>query len=64
MQVVDTVEVHVLSVPCKCGLPHAKIQVGCIDSLNSDATLMFNGIQNGVQMANVPLFDFLQEHSR
>ena len=61
MQVVDTVEVHVLGVPCKGGLPHAKIQVGCINSLNGDATFRFNGIQNGVQVANVPLFDVLQE---
>lgn len=61
MQVVDTIEVHVLSVPCKGGLPHAEIQVGCINTLNSDATFTLNSIQNGVQMANVPLFDFLQE---
>lgn len=61
MQVVDTVEVHVLSVPSKRGLPHAKVQIRRINTLNSDATFTFNGIQNSVQMANVPLFDFLQE---
>lgn len=48
VQVVDAVEVHVLRVPSKCGLPHAKIQVGCIDALNGDATFTFHGVQYGV----------------
>lgn len=61
MQIVDTVEVHVLRVPCEGSLPHAKIQVGCIHTLNSDAALTLNGIQNGVQVADVPLFNVLQE---
>lgn len=34
MQVVDAVQVHVLCVPGKRGLPHAKVQVGSIHSLN------------------------------
>lgn len=48
VQVIDTVEVHVLSVPCKRSLPHAKIQVGRIDTLDGDAAFTFNSIQNGV----------------
>lgn len=48
VQVVDAVEVHVLRVPSKCGLPHAKIQVRCIDALNGDATFTFHSVQYGV----------------
>lgn len=59
MQIIDTVEVHVLCVPWKGGLPHAKIQVGCINTLNSDAAVALHSIQNGVQMANIPLLDIL-----
>lgn len=60
MQVVDTVEVHVLGVPGKRGLPHAEVQVRCVDAFDGDATLTFDGVQNGVQMANVPLLDVLK----
>lgn len=59
MQIIDTVEVHVLCVPWKGGLPHAKIQVGCINTLNSDAVVTLHSIQNGVQVANIPLPDIL-----
>lgn len=59
MQVIDAVKVHVLSVPCKSGLPHPKIQIGGIDTLNGDAALMFYSIQDGAQMANIPFFDIL-----
>lgn len=59
MQVIDAVEVHVLSVPRKGSLPHTKIQVGCINTLNGDSTVMFHSIQNGAQVANIPFFDVL-----
>lgn len=59
MQVIDAVEVHVLSVPRESGLPHAKIQIGGVDALDSDAAVMFHRIQNGTQMANIPFFDIL-----
>ena len=41
VQVVDAVEVHVLCVPGKRGLPHAKVQVGRVDALNHYATFLF-----------------------
>lgn len=59
MQVVDAVEVHVLSVPGKCGLPHAKVQVGSVDTFYDDATLLLHHIQQCVEMANVPLLNIL-----
>lgn len=59
MQVVDAVEVHVLSVPGKRGLPHPKIQIWSIDTLNNDTTLLLHHIQQRVEMANVPLLNVL-----
>lgn len=59
MQIVDAVEVHVLSVPCKCGLPHAEVEVGSVDTLDNDATLLLHHIQKCVEVANVPLLNVL-----
>lgn len=59
VQVVDAVEIHVLSVPSERGLPHAKIEVRSVDTLNDDATLLLNHIQQCVEVANVPLVNVL-----
>lgn len=60
MQVVDAVEVHVLRMPSKCSLPHAKVEVGSVDTLDNDATLLLHHIQQGVEVTNIPLFDTLE----
>lgn len=60
VQVVDAVEIHVLGVPCEGTLPHAKIKVWGVHSLDLDPTLILHCVQNGVKMANVPLGDALQ----
>lgn len=59
MKVVDAVEVHVLRMPSKRGLPHAKVEVGSVDTLNNDATLLLYHIQQGVEMTDIPLFNTL-----
>lgn len=59
MQVVDAVEVHVLRVPGKCGLPHAKVEVRSVDTLDNDATLLLHHIQQCVEVADVPLLNIL-----
>lgn len=60
MQVVDTVEIHVLGVPCKGGLPHSKIKVWSIHTFDDDSTLMLHHVQEGVQIPNIPLVHILQ----
>lgn len=60
MQVVDAVEVHVLRMPSKCGLPHAKIEVRSVDTLDNDATLLLHHVQQGVEVTDVPLLDTLE----
>ena len=57
MQVVDGVEVHVLSVPGKRGLPHAEVEVGRVDSGNGHAILIHHPIQDGAQTVDIPLLD-------
>ena len=56
MQVVDTVEVHVLSVPCKKCLPHAKVEVSCVDTWDMDP-LLCQTVQYGRQVVDVPLLE-------
>ena len=48
MQVVDAVQIHVLSVPRKGTLPHAKVEVRCVDSFDLDSALALHSVQNGV----------------
>lgn len=59
MQVVDAVEIHVLSVPSKGGLPHAKVQVGSVHTVYDDSTLLLHHIEQCIQMANVPFLNVL-----
>ena len=59
VQVVDAVEVHVLRVPGEAGLPHAKVQVGCVYTLDRNPTILLNHVQNGVQMSDIQLFNTL-----
>lgn len=65
MQIVDTVKVHVLCVPSKSGLPHAKVEVGSVDTLYNNATFLLHHIQQCVEVADVPLTNVLKgEHKR
>ena len=63
MQVVDTVEVHVLCVPGEGGLPHAKVHVGGVHPLDHDATLLLHHVKQGVEMPDVPLLHTLEEQT-
>ena len=55
MEVVDGVEVHVLSVPGKGGLPHPEVEVGSVDSRNGHSILVHHAVQDGGQAIDVPL---------
>lgn len=61
MQVVNAVEVHVLCMPGKCSLPHAKVEVGSVDTLDYDATLLLHHIQQGVEVTDIPLWNTLEQ---
>lgn len=60
VQVIDAVQIHVFCVPRKGTLPHAKIKVWGVDTLNLDPTLILHHVQNGVKVANIPLSHILQ----
>lgn len=64
MQVVNAVEIHVLSVPGKGGLPHAKVEVGSVDALNDDTALLLHHVQQRVEVTNVPLIYTLRRRKR
>lgn len=61
MQVINTVEIHVLSVPSKGSFPHAKIQVRSIHSFNGYSTFVLHNIQDCVQSANIPCIYMLEK---
>lgn len=63
MEVVDAVKIHVFSVPGKGGFPHAKVQVWSVDPLDGDTTVLFNHIQDGVQVADIPLLYILKRYN-
>jgi len=44
MQVVDTVEIHVLCMPSKRCLPHPKVEVGSVYTFYNNTTLMFHHV--------------------
>ena len=54
MKIVDTVEIHVFSVPGKTGLPHPKVEVSRVDSRNTHTVLITDGVQYGVEGVHVP----------
>lgn len=56
MQVVDTVQVHIFSVPGKGGFPHAKVQVRSVDTRNRNSTAS-QLIQDRWQTIDVPWLD-------
>lgn len=60
VQVVDAIQIHVLSMPRKRTLPHPKIQVRRVNSFDFNPALVLHYVQNSVEMANVPLSHILQ----
>lgn len=63
MQVINTVEIHVFSMPSKRSFPHAKIEVRSIHSFDGYATFILHDVQDRVQSANVPRIYVLQNRS-
>lgn len=54
MQVVDAVQIHVFCMPRKQSLPHSEVQVGCVDSFNSDTQLFVDGVQYSTKPVWIP----------
>ena len=54
MQVVDTVQVHVFSVPCKCRLPHTEVEVCSVDSFDLYVVFIVDRVQNRSETAYIP----------
>ena len=54
VQIIDWMQIHVLSMPSKSGFPHAEIHVSCINALNFNIVILINPIKDGSQSLNVP----------
>lgn len=61
MEVVNTVEIHVFSMPCERCLPHAKIQIRRIYTLNRNSTVFLHNIQYCIKMGNIPFLNTLKK---
>ena len=55
VQVIDTVEVHVFCVPPKRCLPHAKVQVGSVDTLDLHAIVLVDTVEDGAEVVDIPV---------
>lgn len=60
VQVVDAIKIHVFCVPRKGALPHPKVQVRRVDTLDLDATLILHNVQDSVETTDVPFSHVLQ----
>ena len=47
VQIVDGVEVHVLSVPCESRLPHSEVQVSCVHPADLHVVIFVDPVQHG-----------------
>ena len=54
VEVVNAVQVHVFSVPGKGGFPAAKVQIGCIYSVDLNAIVLLHIVQDRVEPVDVP----------
>lgn len=54
VQIVDRIQVHVLSVPGECRFPHAKVQVGSVDAINLYIIVLVDKVQYAAQAIYVP----------
>ena len=41
--------------PGKRGFPHAKVEVGCVDTFDFNFVVFVNEVETGAQFLNVPL---------
>lgn len=67
MQVVDGMQVHVLSVPRKGGLPHSEVEIGSVDTVDLHVVVLVHPVQDGAQFLDVPMLKNrlrLQLHNR
>jgi len=56
MKVVDTVQVHVLSVPREQRLPHPKVQICRVHTLDANTDLVLDLVENRAETVYVPHF--------
>ena len=61
MQEIDGVQVHVLSVPSKCCLPHSKVEVGRVDAVNLHIVVLVHPVKNGAELLDVPILKTVVE---
>ena len=54
MYKVDTVQIHVLSVPGKRRLPHAKVEIRRINTFYLDTIVLADTVEDGTEMGYVP----------
>ena len=59
MEIVDGIEIHILGVPGKGSLPHAEVEVSCVDSWYRHPILVYQSVQDSVEVVDVPLLDRL-----
>lgn len=54
VEIVDRMQVHVLSVPSKSGLPHAEVEVSRVHSSNRDVVVFVHAVQYRSEPLDIP----------
>lgn len=54
VQKVDAVQIHVLCMPGKSGLPHTEVEVRCVDPLNLDPIITSHIVKDASKTVDIP----------
>lgn len=54
MDVIDAIQVHVLSMPRERRFPHTEVEIGSIDPFNLYAVLFIDTIQDTAEPIDIP----------
>ena len=54
MDVIDGIQIHIFSMPWKRRLPHAKVQIWCVHTLDLGIVIFRNVIQNSPESGDIP----------
>jgi hypothetical protein len=55
VEIVNAVKIHVFGMPGKAAFPHAKVKVCSVDTVNADAIIFIDKVQNRPQFVDIPV---------
>ena len=56
VNVVDGIKIHIFRVPSERRLPHPKVEVSRVDTINADLVVLVDVVEYRTELVDVPLF--------